>query len=84
MISVILSVIWVIIMFTLASIIGWRGYLYTSAFLSVICISFTLLLFGKWLYGFMGLFISSILFYSVYSLEPNGLNMIRNLDYLIK
>ena len=84
MISVVLSVIWMITMFFLAGIVGWRGYPYTAAFLFVICISATLLLFRKWLYGLLGLFISGILIFSVHLLEPNGLSVIGHLDYLIK
>ena len=76
---IVLAIIWVIAMFTVASIAGFRDHLpYLSAFLFALCISFTFLMAKKWIYGLIGLCISGVLFYAVYLFEPNWLNTLYN------
>jgi hypothetical protein len=82
---VILSILWVIIMVSVASLVWFRGHLpYTGAFFFVMCTGFTLLLGKKWLFGFVGVCVSGILFCLVSLYEPSWLNVLGNLWDLVK
>jgi|WetSurMetagenome_2_1015567.scaffolds.fasta_scaffold09044_4 hypothetical protein len=81
----ILAVIWFIVLTVEAIIVGVSGHLpWTAAFIFALCISGLFFLKQNWLYGFIGLCICGILFFSVYSYEPNWFTVIKNTPDLLK
>ena len=82
---IVLYLIWVIIMLGVAGTVFFPGHLpYTGAFMFAICITFIFLFAKKWLLGIIGLCVCSVLFYGVYSFEPNWLNVLLHLWNLVQ